>query len=297
LPEVEFCRRALTRWTAGRRVVHAEVLDPRSVRLRRGDRPTAGHPDGAAHLAAVVSGASPGPLLRHGKRLLWSFGDGALLLHLGMTGKWTRIDARHAKVRLHLDEGPPLTFADPRLLGGVVPTTSAAGAALLAEGLGPDALDAAFPRLAGTRAVKVALLDQSVVAGLGNLHAAEALWRAGIHPATPCEALTPTQRRRLREGVRDQLGFALDLLDRDEEILYTEEPGAPNPFPLYQRGGEPCPRCGTAIAKMEQAGRTTWWCPGCQGVPPRSARGRSAAGSARAPRSLARPAFGGPPRT
>lgn len=264
LPEVEACRRSLLRWSAGRRVVAVEVRDPRSVRRSRTDRPSAADPDGADRLRAVVTAAPPGPIARHGKRLLWHFGPGALLLHLGMTGKWSRREAPHAKVGLRLDDEGWLWFVDPRLLGGVVPTTAAEGPALLADGLGPDALRPPLPRLTGRRPVKVALMDQAVVAGLGNLHAAEALWRAGIHPATPCDALDDDAHRRLERAVHAQLAFALELLGREEEVVYVEEAGAPNPFPLYARGGEPCPRCGAPIARFTQGGRTTWWCPGCQ---------------------------------
>lgn len=279
LPEVEFCARSLARWTAGRRVVGVEVLDARSIRRRREDRPTLAHPEGEARLREIVLSAPPGPLTRHGKRLLWAFGERALLLHLGMTGKWTRLPGPHTRLRLHLDQGPPVELHDPRLLGGVVPTDLVEGPRLLAEGLGPDALGAPLPRLAGRRPVKVALLDQAVLAGLGNLHAAEALWRARIHPATPCDQLSAAAHRRLHQGVQAQLAFALALLEADDEIVYVEDPGGPNPFPLYQRGGEPCPACGAAITSMVQAGRTTWWCPGCQ-PPPRAPRRPAARSSA-----------------
>jgi formamidopyrimidine-DNA glycosylase len=264
LPEVEFCRRTLRRWTRGRRIVDVVVRDPRSIRRRREDRPTHGDPEGEARLREVVS-AAPGDPIRHGKRILWPFGRRALLLHLGMTGKWSRgPEPRHPRVGLVLDDAVTLWLGDPRLLAGIVPTTLREGRDLLVAGLGPDALRDPFPRLTGTRAVKVALLDQSVVAGLGNLHAAEALWRAGIHPARRCVDLTDEDHERLAAGVREQLETTLASFGHGDVLRYVEEPGAPNPFPLYQRGGEPCPRCGTPIAKMTQAARTTWWCPGCQ---------------------------------
>lgn len=265
LPEVEFCRRTLARWSAGRRVTRVEVLDPRSVRARREDRPTAGDPRGTERLEEVVGGVPEVPV-RHGKRLLWRFGPRALLLHLGMTGKWSRGPRpAHAKVGLGLDDGETLWFSDPRLLGGVVPTDTARGEQMLHEGLGPDAWDEPFPRLSGRRAVKQVLLDQSVVAGLGNLHAAEALWRARLHPARPAGDLGPAEQARLAEGVHTQLETVLGWFGDEDHITYVEERGAPNPFPLYQRGGEPCPRCGTPITSFPQGGRTTWWCPGCQG--------------------------------
>lgn len=264
LPEVDHCGRTLQKWANGRRVVAVVVHDPRSVRASRTARPSEGREDGAAALAAVVTASPPGPMERHGKRLLWRFGDGALLLHLGMTGRWTRTPHPHAKVTLTLDDGAALTFADPRLLGGIVPTSLVAGRTLLHEGLGPDALDDPFPPLTGRRAVKLALMDQAVVAGLGNLHAAEALWRARIAPDRPAETVTGERHTRLAEAVRDQLQFARRLLDAEEEVTYVEDAGAPNPFPVYQRDGEPCPRCGREIERFVQGGRGTWWCRGCQ---------------------------------
>jgi formamidopyrimidine-DNA glycosylase len=269
LPEVEWCRRALHRWTEGRRVVRVEVLDGRVIRGSRTARPTAGMRGGRAALEGVVLAAAGAEGIRHGKRLLWPFGERALLLHLGMTGKWTRRDAAHAKVRLHLDAGPPLTYADPRLLGGIVPTTLAAGTEMLHDGLGPDALglhggEIASLHLRGTRPVKVALLDQAVIAGLGNLHAAEALWRASVDPRVPCDQLTARQRGAISAGIHAQLDSALRTLSGDDEITYVEDPGAPNPFSIYDREDEPCPRCGHAIERMVQAGRSTYWCPRCQ---------------------------------
>ena len=264
LPEVEFCGRALTRWTVGRVVRTVEVLDGRSIRASRTDRPTAGLTDGRQRLAEVVVGHPPGSMERHGKRLLWSFGDRALLLHLGMTGKWTRSATAHAKVRFTLDDHSILTFADPRLLGGIVPTTVGEGRRMLREGLGPDALRDPLPPLSGKRPVKVALMDQGVVAGLGNLHAAEALWRAGIDPRRPAETVTGERHARLALGVAEQLRLEEQLLAKEDEITYVEDAGAPNPFPVYQKEGEPCPRCGARILRFVQAGRSTYWCAGCQ---------------------------------
>lgn len=271
LPEVEFCRRTLARWGAGRRLVAVDVLDPRCIRASTSARPSAGLVDGAARLAAFVGRTAEEPV-RHGKRLLWAFGDAALLLHLGMTGKWTRRDVATPKVTLTFEGTGAIHFRDPRLLGGIVPTDVVRGPALLVDGLGPDALRDPFPRLRGARAVKVALLDQGVVAGLGNLHAAEALWRARLDPRLPCDALDDADHAALAAGVAEQLRFALALDADGDEITYVEDVGGPNPFPLYQRGGEPCPRCGAPIERLVQAGRSTWWCPACQARPGLSSR-------------------------
>lgn len=264
LPEVEFCGRSLSRWTTGRRIVGVDVVDTRSVRTSRTSRPTAGHPSGADAIRRIVIDATPGTPLRHGKRLLWPFRDGALLLHLGMTGKWTRVPTKFPKVRLILDTGDALTFSDPRLLGGIVPTTIADGRRMLIDGLGPDALNDGMPMLRGGRAVKVAMMDQSAVAGLGNLHVAEALWRAGVDPTRACDAVSTGEWRRIAAAVAEQLAFALAMTEGEDEIVYVEDAGGPNPFPVYQRDGEPCPRCARTIERIIQAGRSTYWCPGCQ---------------------------------
>lgn len=269
LPEVNFCARSLARWTAERRVVDIVVADPRAVRARRTDRPSAGRADGAEALAAVARGARPRELLRHGKRLLWRFGaeepspdDGALLLHLGMTGKWAREPTPWTKVTLHLDDGTSVHFCDPRLLGGVVPTRWEDGQIALREGLGPDALGP-LPPLRGSRAVKLALMDQAVVAGIGNVQAMEALWRARIHPTTRCDDLG-ARHSTLETAVHAQLAWSIALLGDDDTIVYVEEDRSQNPFPLYRREGEACPVCATPIARMIQGGRSTYWCPSCQ---------------------------------
>lgn len=260
LPEVEFCRRALTRWAQGRRATGFTLHDPRCVRASRTARPSEGMPRGADALAATLS-APCGPIRRHGKRLLWAFGDQALLLHLGMTGKWTRRRPDAPKLQIDLPDGP-LWFDDPRLLGGIVPCSLADGERLLSEGLGPDALGP-LPPLSGQAPIKVRLMDQAFVAGIGNLHAAEALWRARLHPAAPARS-AEAHRAGLERAVHDQLRAGIDLLCAEEEITYIEEDASSNPFPVYRRAGRPCPRCGAAIARMIQGGRSTYWCPGCQ---------------------------------
>ena len=262
LPEVEFCRRSLERWCGNHQILGFSLLDPRCVRASTKARPSAGLAEGAELLSATFS-QPPGPLLRHGKRILWRFGDRALLLHLGMTGKWSRQPSPHAKIRLELRDGP-LFFIDPRLLGGVVPLTWQEGQTALGAGLGPDALGNPLPPLAGRRAVKVALMDQAVVAGPGNVQAMEALWRAGLRPTLPAEEVTGERHTRLDRAVQVQLLGSLQMLEGAEEITYVEEAGSTNPFPIYQRDGEPCPTCGTILERLVQSGRSTVWCPRCQ---------------------------------
>lgn len=246
-----------------------DILDPRVVRKSRTHRPSAGSEEAADSLLRVAR--LPVAIVRHGKRLLWEFEHGFLLLHLGMTGRWTRSASGFPKVVLHLDNGDALTFHDPRLLGGIVPFVRRdAAEAALHEGLGPDALAGPLPPLVGSRAIKVALMDQAQIAGVGNVQAMEALWRAGIHPLRPAGGLDSDEHARLSAALREQLLATLALLGDGEEITYVEERGAPNPFPLYQRAGQACPRCANSgregvIQTFRQAGRGTWFCPRCQG--------------------------------
>ena len=271
LPEVEIGARNLLRWSAGRTVTRAHVLDPRSVRGALSSNPRELLEDGEQALRALVEGQPCGELLRHGKRVVWRFGSGGLLLHLGMTGKWVRRGDEapaHAKVSLGLDDGHTLYFVDPRLFGCVVPLDAAGIAPALSDGLGPDALEPLAPavlgeRLRGRRAVKVALMDQAVLAGLGNIHAAEALFFAGIDPRTRCQDLGAAQLERLAVEVPAQLRRSLTE-EGEGEITYLHEGKAQSPFRVYGREDQPCVRCGTAVQRFIQGGRSTFWCPGCQ---------------------------------
>jgi formamidopyrimidine-DNA glycosylase len=280
LPEVEFCRRALERWGRDRRIVDVEVLDARVVSLapadgagaiagaRRGRSPRESHREATQALRQTLLAAAPEPPVRHGKRLCWPFGPRALLVHLGMTGKWTRVEGPHDKVRLRLDDGSRLCFVDPRILGVLAPMDRSIAETSLHQGLGPDALGAELPVLVGRRPVKVALLDQSILAGIGNVQAMEALWRAGIHPATTCDGLRPDQRERLSHALQETLRHTLDMLGEGDQITYVEESLAANPFDVYRRANQPCVRCKTKIERLEQAGRSTYWCPRCQAALP-----------------------------
>jgi formamidopyrimidine-DNA glycosylase len=112
--------------------------------------------------------------------------------------------------------------------------------------------------------LKVALMDQGRLAGLGNIHAAEALFRAGLHPARKPASLTQPEWARLARAVQATLDFAFELNGEGDEMDYLEEPGAPNPFKIYGRAGEPCARCRAPVESFAQGGRTTHFCPHCQ---------------------------------
>lgn len=269
LPEVEICRRQLRRWSQGAVLRDVLLCDPAAVRKTLSTRPSDAVEDAANRLAPLI-GRAPQPPIRHGKRLGWAFGDIGLGIHLGMTGQWIRGDneqPRSGRVGLRFDH-VVLWFVDQRRFGGLTIRPTNELPDLLSSGHGPDALDApcAGPQLAeiftGRRAIKVALLDQSKITGLGNIHAAEALWRAGIHPGLACNALSTDQWRRLSKAIPDQLQFAVDAQDGDEIAYITA--GGPNPFAVYGREKKECPKCNAEIQKISQSGRSTFLCPSCQ---------------------------------
>jgi formamidopyrimidine-DNA glycosylase len=264
LPEVEIARRNLERWLTGTRVTGAEAD---ATRIFRG----ASRPAFARLRGRLVFA------LRRGKTLLLGFeGNQGFLSHLGMTGKWVRRPAGqvepYSRGRLRLADGTVLHYRDPRLFGRIKP--GPADALLLlreVRALGPDPLLEAVDgaRLAdifgrSRRPLKVALLDQRRLAGLGNIHAAEALWRAKLSPLRPASSLVGAEWSRLATAIRTVIRFALRKEGGGDDIAYVEEPGAPNPFRVYGRAGKPCPRCQSTIRSVRQAGRTTYFCPRCQ---------------------------------
>ncbi len=273
LPEVEIAARNLRRWASGRRIESVET-DPRAKRIFRPATPRA--------FAAAVTGARLEEVRRVGKQILVTLGGAAgplgLLSHLGMTGKWLRraggaVPPSHSRARLALDDGFTLHYDDPRLFGRLrfvpgarfeqVPEVRALGPDPLEQGIDPARLQSAFARI--RRPVKVALLDQRLLPGVGNIHASEALFRARIDPRRPAASLSKAEVRRLGQAVLDSFNDTVALED-GPEITYVEEPGAPNPFLVYGREGERCPRCrrrGT-VKRIVQAQRATFFCPRCQ---------------------------------
>ena len=272
LPEVEIAARNLRRWTAGRRIVGVEA-DPRARRIFRPSTPAA--------LARAVEGARFGEIRRVGKHLMIRLEqDGApvgLLSHLGMTGKWLRRAAadpptRFSRARLALDDGAVLHYDDLRLFGRLraVPGARFDEVPEVAA-LGPDPLDAGVDpaRLADALArsrlpVKVRIMDQRILPGVGNIYASEALFRARIDPRRKGPSLSRAEVKRLAAAIPAGMREGIARQDRPE-ITYVEE-GGENPFLVYAREGEPCPRCGrAAIRRIVQAQRSTFFCPRCQG--------------------------------
>lgn len=274
LPEVEFARRCWQRWARRRTVTAISVLEPRVVK-----------PDAPRSLEAL-RGATFVRFERRGKNLLLSAQRRkvpvGLWSHLGMSGKWLRREAseaapRFSRVRLDLDDGHALHYVDMRLFGKLRVVPSADFETVPAvKGLGPDALvDGVDPARLGERLarlkgpVKVALLDQRLLAGVGNIQASEALYRAKIDPRRPARSLDPAELRRLATAIRRSIEATLAGMEKElrrrGDVSYVEEPGSPNPFLMYARTGERCRRCRRGvIRRIVQAARSTFFCPACQ---------------------------------
>ncbi|MHC4947515.1 MAG: bifunctional DNA-formamidopyrimidine glycosylase/DNA-(apurinic or apyrimidinic site) lyase [Planctomycetota bacterium] len=271
LPEIEHLRRQLEPILVGARVVGVR-LDRRDVvrgRVRRG---------------RLLDGRTIAGLRRHGKQLalVGDDDDGVVCIHLGMSGQLrfdrdaAPADERHVHCRwqLRTPAGPgELRFRDPRRFGGLwlFPDLETLADVRWSK-LGPDALAIGGPelarRLAGRRRpIKSALLDQSIVAGVGNIYADEALFAAGLHPATPAGALGAPDATRLARAIRTILRQAVRAGGstlRD----YADATGRPGGYArrhrVYGRGGAPCGRCGTLLSVGILAQRTTTFCPQCQ---------------------------------
>jgi formamidopyrimidine-DNA glycosylase len=242
----------------------------------------------AARTAGQLQGARFRDVSRRGKNLQLGLQrpDGALVgvwSHLGMTGKWLRRSStdetpRFARVSLALDDGRTLHYCDMRLFGrfrlvpearfGDIPEIAALGPDPLLDGIDPAALHARLERI--RTPIKIALLDQTLLAGVGNILANEALFRARLDPRRPARALSLAEVRRLARAIRAAIDFGLRQFEAEgaasdeADIRYVEEPGSPNPFLVYGRAGQPCPRRGGGvIQRIVQAGRSTFFCPAC----------------------------------
>jgi formamidopyrimidine-DNA glycosylase len=271
LPEVETLRRQLAPLVEGRTLAHLAVDDERWC------RPLMPH-----ELAAAVEGRAVERLERRGKYLVWALaGDVSLLMHLRMTGTLLYdppADAPHTRVRIALDDGHALRFCDPRRFGtGELAVGREALARFFAPRLGLEPLAPEFTPQAlralarGRRApVKAFLLDQTKVAGVGNIYADEALFRARIHPLREAGALTPKQLAALRDAVVEALsaGIAAGGATIDDFRHADGVAGAfQDEFLVHRRRGEPCPACGGAVVKFVAAGRGTYACERCQPRP------------------------------
>ncbi|MGW7367717.1 bifunctional DNA-formamidopyrimidine glycosylase/DNA-(apurinic or apyrimidinic site) lyase [Streptomyces sp. NPDC054841] len=283
LPEVEVVRRGLETWVAGRTVAEVEVLHPRAVRRHLG---------GGEDFAARLKGQRIGVARRRGKYLWLPLEDSgaAVLGHLGMSGQLlvqpeAAADEKHLRIRIRFtdDLGTELRFVDQRTFGGLsLHDTTPDGlpdaiAHIARDPLDPRFDDAAFQTALRLRrtTVKRALLDQSLISGVGNIYADEALWRAKLHYDRPTASLTRPRSAELLGHVRDVMNAALAVGGTSFDSLYVNVNGESGYFDrsldAYGREDEPCRRCGTPMRRRPWMNRSSYFCPRCQ-RPPRPAR-------------------------
>ena len=276
LPEVETVRQGLAKWVTGRRIGTVEVRHPRAIRR---------HVPGDVHFAAVLKGRTVTDAARRGKYLWLPLDSGdAIIAHLGMSGQLLMQPAEaedevHLRVRVTFaDDGPQLRFVDQRTFGGL--SVSEGGAELPDEiaHIARDPIDPLFDdelfvaRLRGKHTeIKRALLDQTLISGIGNIYADEALWRAQLHGVRPTDALTRPAVRRLLAHVRDVLGEAIVAGGTTFDALYVNVNGESGYFErslnAYGREGQPCHRCGTIMRREQFMNRSSYSCPRCQPRP------------------------------
>jgi formamidopyrimidine-DNA glycosylase len=276
LPEVEVVRAGLERHVLGATIAGVEVLHPRSVRR---------DPGGPSGFALALTGRRIEAVRRRGKYLWLPLDDGdALLGHLGMSGQLlvqpsAAPDERHLRVRLALDgDTEEVRFVDQRMFGGLSVSRGGAELPLEIAHIARDPLDPAFDDEEFVRrvrrrssGVKRQLLDQTLVSGVGNIYADEALWRARLHGERPGERLTAGRVRELLGHAREVMAQALGQGGTSFDALYVDVHGESGYFDrslhAYGREHEPCERCGTPIRRVAFMNRSSYFCPTCQPVP------------------------------
>jgi formamidopyrimidine-DNA glycosylase len=284
LPEVEVVRRGLTEHAVGRTIAKVDVLHPRSIRR---------HLPGAADFAGRLTERTLAVARRRGKYLWLELGGresgDAILAHLGMSGQMLvrpvgAADEAHLRIRfVFADGGPELRFVDQRTFGGLAVTE------LVGSPFGPvpepiahiarDPMEPGFDLAAVIDAlrhkrtdVKRALLDQTLVSGIGNIYADEALWRAKLHWSRPTGKLTRKQAGDVLGAATEVMTEALAVGGTSFDALYVNVNGQSGYFSrslaVYGQENQPCPRCGTEVAREAFMNRSSFFCPRCQ-PPPR----------------------------
>lgn len=281
MPEVEVVRRGLLEHVPGKRIEAIACLHPRTVRRQAG---------GAAEFVALLAGRTLAGADRRGK-FLWLTTDDpglALAAHLGMSGQF-RVDRPGASVHVHArvlaDLGDrTLTFVDQRTFGwlaaaDVVLDSHGRWVPRMVAGIALDPADPEFDEVAAARGmrthrveVKRLLLDQSLVSGIGNIYADEALWRAGVHPRRRADRMTVGALRTVLRSAAEVMALALSQGGTTFDGLYVNVNGSSGYFSrglaVYGRAGLPCPRCGAPIVRERFMNRSSHACPRCQ-PPPR----------------------------
>ena len=286
LPEVETIRRQLAPHLEGRTLTAVEILDARWTR-----------PLSPAPIEKQLRGASIERVGRRGKYLLWSLsGQRHLLVHLRMTGALLfdpPVEPPHTRVRFELDDGHRLAYVDPRRFGtGHLVAGDDELQAYLVKRIGVEPFTPAFTAehlrqiARGRRApIKAFVLDQRRIAGVGNIYADEALFRARIHPLRAAGRLTRPDWGRLRDAIEEALAEGIEAKGASiDDFRHVD--GARGSFQdrflIHRRAGQPCVRCRQEVAKIVVGGRGTYLCPTCQRAPRRRLANRSAAAPAAA---------------
>lgn len=282
LPEVETIRRQLAPAVEGRVVTGLDILDARLTA-----------PVPAAEIRRQVEGRRIDTLSRRGKYLRFELaGGGTLVLHLRMTGRLTlvhadprgtqtsgpeaagnAVDPKHLRLIIELDNGSCVAFHDTRRFGTAI-YLHAEEEADFWDRLGPEPLERSFNPASlmkicsgRKKAVKSALMDQKLIAGIGNIYADESLFRAGIHPERPAGELSYGEIELLCREIKSTLRHAIKLQGSSIDTYADtsgQRGGFQETFKVHRRGGEPCPACGTTIEKIRVGGRGTYYCPKCQ---------------------------------
>jgi formamidopyrimidine-DNA glycosylase len=277
LPEVEVVRRGLAAHVAGRTISAVRVHHPRAVRR---------HEAGAGDLTARLLGARITGTGRRGKYLWLTLDDGsALVVHLGMSGQMLLGDVpneNHLRIATLLDDGTTLSFVDQRTFGGWmladVVTVDGTDVPMPVAHLARDPLDPKFNRDGVVTVlrrkhseIKRQLLDQTVVSGIGNIYADEALWRARINGARVASSLTRAKLAELLDAAADVMTDALGQGGTSFDSLYVNVNGESGYFErsldAYGREGEPCRRCGAVMRREKFMNRSSFYCPKCQPRP------------------------------
>ena len=306
LPEVEVVRRGLGPHLIGRRIADVQVFNDRAVRR---------HPGGAGDFRAVLPGHSITAVRRRGKYLWWALDDGdAVLAHLGMSGQFrvgipgppvelvdspladvapaddgtnsaNGLAANHPHLRIRFqfdDDGPTVDFLDQRTFGGMSFSPGGSELPSEVEHIARDPLDSEFSMDDAVAAIrrkrteiKRALLDQTVVSGIGNIYADEALWQAKVHYARPTSTMTRAVAKSLLTAATEVMTQALAVGGTSFDALYVNVNGESGYFDrslnAYGQENRPCQRCGTPIRRDAFMNRSSFFCPRCQ-RPPRPAR-------------------------
>lgn len=267
LPEVEIIRRSIEPAITGKTILHASIRTAKLRNLLPAD------------LDEMVSGQKIATVVRRGKYLLLHCTSGTILFHLGMTGNLHVVPSdfhhnKHDHLDLVLDNGYLLRFTDPRRFGTILWCYANPLQHPLLVSHGPEPLqpefstDYLYDKTRGRKIpIKQLIMDSHVVAGIGNIYASEALFRAGIAPETPAGMLSQSRCLTIVQAIKSVLTDAIEsgtnsLLQHTG--LQSPQGYFPYNFSVYGRNGAPCPNCGTSIEKRQFGGRSTYYCPKCQ---------------------------------